>query len=226
MAERAIPGTTISRRLQTWHWLLLAFGIVLLLFFTGLQRVLGRVPKQIVELSLGALLITAFLRHPKVAATRAALGRAGALAMLLCPAALVIVDAAHLKTPSLYPLVGWEMFTAPMGHVPDPEIFVLTARYERGGSERLIPGGVVSDVVTSGLDGQLRKVFGALAERPEDERRRSDAASAVRGVARMQQAAEPARRIAEVAVERCRMPVRPPYQADCKPLATFPGAAP
>lgn len=222
----SLPGTASRRRLQPWQGLLLAFGLVLLFFFTGLQGVLGRVPKQIVELALGGILVAAFLLHPKVAATRAALGRSGAVLMLACPAALVAVDAAHLKAPSLYPLVGWEMFTAPMGRVPDPEIYVLTARYANGDTERLIPGGVVSDVVTSGLDGQLRKVLGPLAERPADERRRAEASAAIRGVARMQQAAEPARPIAEVAVERCRMPVHPPYHADCKPLATFPGAAP
>ena len=221
MAEQRIPGPKFARRLARWQQPLLAFGVVLLLFFTGFQRVLGRFPKQLVELSLGALLVAAFLSHPKVAATRAALGRRGAWLMVLCPAALVLVDAAHLKTANFYPLVGWEMFTAPMGKAPDPEIWRLTAHYQRGDSERLVPGGVVSDVVTSGLDAQLRRVLGALVSRPHDTRARAEAAAAVRGVARMQEAADPARPIAEVAVERCRMPVRTPYQPACELVATF-----
>jgi hypothetical protein len=216
----------LARRLPRWQQFLLAFGLVLLLFFTGFQRVLGKVPKQLVELSIGALLVAAFLSHPKVAATRAGLGRRGALLMLGCPTALVIVDAAHLKSPSLYPLVGWEMFTAPMGKLPDPDILVLTAHYRHGGRERLIPGGVISDMVTSGLDGQLRKAFAVLDARPADERARAEATAVIRGLARMQEAAHPTRPISEVSVERCRMPVRPPYEASCQRIATFPGPTP
>jgi hypothetical protein len=185
---------------------------------TGLQRVLGRVPKQGIELLLGGLLITAFASHPVFSNTLRALGSRSTFTVCAILALVVGVDAAHLHTRWLYPLTGWEMFTSPTGRQPDPEQFRYTAHYADGSARRLVPGGMISDAVVSGLDGEAKQTLGALDERPGDARAKAAAESALRGFASMQERAEPGKDITSVEVRRCRMPVRPPYVPDCRPL--------
>lgn len=203
-----------------WQKCLLAYAAVLLLMLTGAQRVLGRAPKQVLELVLGGLLIVAFATHPAVSRTLRALGSratAGAIGVL---SFLVVVDAAHLSTRWFYPLVGWEMFTSPMGAAPDPEIFVYTAHHADGSSRRIVPGGMISDAVVSGLDGEAKRTLGALAARPNDAHARAQAESVLRGLRSMEAKANPGEHITSVGVARCRMPVRAPYVPDCRPLTT------
>ena len=107
------------------------------------------------------------------------------------------------------------MFTTPVGASPDPVQVRYTAHYADGTSARLMPGGAVSDVVVSSLDGELRGLFlrffgGETALEPR-------LAAAVAGIARVEELRHPERPIRAVTVERCRIPVEPPYLAVCVP---------
>jgi hypothetical protein len=62
--------SSLGARVPPFARLLLAFGVVLVLLLSGVQGVLGREAKQIVELCLGMLLLSAFAVHPVVARTR------------------------------------------------------------------------------------------------------------------------------------------------------------
>ena len=202
-----------------WQKCLLAYGVVLLPMLTGLQRVLGRVPKRGIELLLGGLLLTAFASHPVFSNTLRALGSRSAYGALAIVALVIGVDAAHVHRRWLYPLDGWEMFTGAVGQSADPEQFRYTAHYADGSARRLVPGGMISDAVVSGLDAEAKQTLSAFDERPADARAKAAAESALRGFASMQERAEPGKDITSVEVRRCRMPVRAPYVPDCRPLA-------
>ena len=205
--------------LARWQKCLLAYALLLLLMLTGVQRALGRVPKQGLELLLGGLLLTAFASHPVFSSTLRALGSRSAFGVLAIVALVIGVDAAHLHTRWLYPFVGWEMFTSAMGHAADPEQLVYTAHYADGSAHRLVPGGMISDTVASGLDGEAKQTLGAFDEHPADARAKAAADAALRGLAVMQERAEPGKDITRLEVARCRMPVRAPYVPDCRRVA-------
>jgi len=208
-------GTLGARRFPLHVKLLIAFGAVLVLFLSGVQGVLGRVPKQLVDIGLGALLVAAFATHPIISRSRRAVhGWAAGLA-IAWPIVVILGDASRPRASWLFPLDKWHMFVAPMGKAPDPEQLRYTAHFEGGGFARLIPGAAVSDVVSSALDGELRELVTRSLREPGDARLRSNVSAAVRGIARMQQAAGEERSIRSVTVERCRFPVRPPYVPEC-----------
>jgi hypothetical protein len=206
--------------------LLVAFVAVLVLFLSGVQGVLGRVPKQLVEVGLGALLLAAFLTHPVVSRSRRAVGVWASSLAMAWPAAVILVDAYRPRAPWLFPLDKWHMFIAPMGKAPDPEQFRYIAHFVGGGSARLIPGAGVSDVVSSALDGELRALITRSLRDPGNARLRSEAAAAVRGIARMQKAVGEDRAIRSVTVERCRFPVRSPYIPECANVLDVEGSSP
>jgi len=205
---------------------LLCFGVPLVVCVSGVQGVLGRVPKQLVEALLGGLLLSAFLMHPVVARTRGAAGTWAARLALAWPLVVMLADASHPRTMWLFPLHKWHMFTSPMGAAPDPEQFRYTAHFKEGGSARLIPGAGVSDVATSALDGELKQLLTRTLRVPADPALRSEAARAIQGIARLQEAEDPAHSIRSVTVERCRLPVKPPYVADCAKVLEVEGASP
>jgi hypothetical protein len=144
---------------------------------------------------------------------------------LALPLVVIVVDASRPRSAWLFPLDKWHMFTAPMGKARDPEQFRYTAHLADGGSARLIPGAGVSDVVTSAVDGELKRLLERSLAAPADPTLREQAAAAVRGIARMQEAADPAHPIRSVTVERCRLPVRPPYVADCTKVLELEGTS-
>jgi hypothetical protein len=204
--------------LARWQKCLLAYAGLLLFMLTGLQRVLGRVPKQGIELFLGGLLLTAFARHPVFSRTLRALGSRATFGALGLVALVIAVDAAHLRVRWLYPLVGWEMFTSAVGHAADPEQFRYTAHYADGSAHRIVPGETISDAVVSGLDGEATQTLGAFGQHPADARAKAAADAMLRGFALMQERAEPGKDVTSLEVNRCRMPVQAPYVPDCRPL--------
>lgn len=206
-------------RLEPWQRALAAFALLLVVPLTGVHRVLGRGPKQVVELVLAGLLLVSFALHPEVARTlRAAGARARTLALAF-PLVILLADAARPRTLLSYPFVSWGMFTAPVGNAPDPEQVRYTAHYTDGSSGRLMPGGAVSDVVVSSLDGELKALFTRFLD--GDTALAPRLSAAVEGVARMEELRRPERPIRAVTVERCRIPVQPPYEAVCAPFARF-----
>jgi hypothetical protein len=210
-------------RLESWQRAFAAFTVLLVVPLTGVHRVLGRGPKQVVELVLAALLLAGFALHPVVART---LRDAGPWARRLTLAFLLVIllgDAARPRTMLAYPFVSWGMFTAPVGNAQDPVQMRYTAHYSDGSSARLMPGGAVSDVVVSSLDGELKALFQRFLA--GDTSLEPRLAVAVGGVARMEELRHPERPIRSVTVDRCRIPVQPPYEATCAQVRRFQVAA-
>lgn len=204
------------RRFPGWrHWLLF-FVVTVLFFLLGYQAPLSRPTKRLIEVVLAVFLVLGFVTHPVIARNRRAAGRLAGATALLCPLLLLLIDAANPRHLSLYPLTSWHMFSGPVGKLPEPTQFRYVAHFFDGGSTRLIPGGAISDVVTSSLDGELRTLLHKMEMgREADEQR---AAEALRAVARLAEGADPERAIWAITVERCQMPVNPPFEPDCKPL--------
>jgi hypothetical protein len=206
--------------------LLAAFALLLLVCLSGLQTALGRVPKQLVELCLGGLLLAAFLAHPAVARARKSVSPLAARLAVAWPLVVILADASRPRSPWLFPLDGWHMFAGRMGKAPDPEQFRYWAHFADGGSARLMPGAGVSDVVSSALDGELKQLLERTLRAPADQALRARATAAIHGIARMQEAEDPAHPIRGVTVERCRLPVRAPYRAECAKVWTLTGPTP
>jgi hypothetical protein len=222
MSETKAPSGGLAR--QPLHFrLLAAYGGIVVVFLTGVQRVLGGIPKQLVELGLAGLLLGAFATHPAVAMMRARVGRVAAVLALAWPAVVLLVDAAHPRTMLLFPLHKWHMFSAPMGHARDPEQLRYFAHYADGSSRRVMPGAGVSDVVASGLDAELRELFASLEKHPGDATLRGRATAALRGVAAMEAAGGERGTITGFDVERCVLPVRAPYGVE---VGDFPRLSP
>jgi hypothetical protein len=222
-------GTATAGGLRRWppHVRLLAiYSGVVLLFLTGAQRVLGGIPKQIVEVGLASLLLGAFATHPALAATRMRVSRLAAGVALGWPAVVMLADAAHPRTMLLFPLQKWHMFSAPMGKAAPPEQLRFIASYRGGRSSRVMPGTEISDVVASGLGGELRELFDDLARHPRDPALRAKASAAMRGVARLHDAAQGGAPIVAIEVERCTIFVQAPYDTRCVPVERYEGLAP
>jgi len=214
------------RRLATWEKCLALFAATNVLLLPGAQVILGRIPKRTLELALGALVLIAFATHPVVSAARRKISPRSWHAVLAWLALIIATDALQPSPGLLYPFVRWQMFTGAVGRLPEPIQFRYSARYADGKSERLMPGAPVSDSVVSHLDGELKRELNELVANPKDRAGRARVAAAVRGVARIQELVEPERPIRAVAIERCRMPVQPPYEPECIPVFEFPGPSP
>lgn len=205
MRERVVG----RRRLCGWQFCLLAFVAWVLVLLTGVQASVERPQKRLVELGLAILLLAAFVTHPATVRARKGVGLLGRAASLVWPATILLVDAANPRHLMLYPLASWHMFSAGVGGREPPVQIRYVARFRDGTEARLIPGGVVSDVVTSSLDGKLREMLERAASGGPPERARAELA--IRTVARLTESAEPEREIVAVIVQRWRMPVKPPF---------------
>lgn len=205
MRERVVS----RRRLRGWQFCLLAFVAWVLVLLTGVQASVERPQKRLVELGLAILLLAAFVTHPATVRARKGVGLLGRAASLVWPATILLVDAANPRHLMLYPLASWHMFSAGVGGQEPPVQIRYVARFRDGTEARLIPGGVVSDVVASSLDGKLREMLERAASGGPRERARAELA--IRTVARLTKSAEPEREIVAVIVQRWRMPVKPPF---------------
>lgn len=214
-----------SERLARWfRGSAAAWGVVFVLASLGVHGALPKPAKYLVEMLLLAPLLAMFAFHPRVRSTLASLPRTLRWFVVAFVGLLVLGNALKQQRVT-FPFMGWGMFGR--ATTSEPRMVVLVAQRPDGSTFRLIPGGVVSDVAVSSLDGRLKDLLHAVTEATSPEARATAETALVRlldGLARMHEAGggTPAGPIAAVRVEDCRTAITAPYARHCDEVGTYP----
>lgn len=218
------PAVEAPARSDRW-WRIGArtWAVALALTAVGIHGALPDAAKYGVELVLLAPMLLMLGRHPAVVATLGGLSPRWRRFVLAWVALLVLGNVLK-QHRVVFPFMGWGMFGRSV--TAEPRMARSTAKRPDGSTFRLIPGGVVSDVVASALDGALRPLVIAVVEAPDDDARaRAELAltRALAGVARMHEDGngQPPGPIAAILVEDCRTGLEPPYERRCVPVGTY-----
>lgn len=216
----AEPRSRIDRlrRASARTWI-----VVLGLTAVGVHGALPDAAKYGVELVLLVPVLVMLGCHPGVATTLGGLSRR-ARGLVLAWVALLVVGNVLKQHRVTFPFMGWGMFGRSV--TAEPRMARSTAIRPDGSTFRLVPGGVVSDVAASALDGTLAPLVRAVVEAPDDdarERAELALARALQAAARMHEdgGGEPPGPIAAVLVEDCRTELTPPYERRCTPVGTY-----
>jgi hypothetical protein len=196
---------------------------VLGLTAVGVHGALPDAVKYGVELVLLVPVLVALGCHPGVIATLGGLSRR-LRGFVLAWVALLVVGNVLKQHRITFPFMGWGMFGRSVA--AEPRMVRSTAIRRDGSTFGLVPGGVVSDVAASALDGRLAPLVRAVVEAPDhDARAQAELAlvRALQGVARMHEdgGGEPPGPIAAILVEDCRTGLTPPYERRCRPVGTY-----